>query len=507
MVISLCLESVLMSHSFHLKLGIISLIIPFALCVSNVTATQQVQPPKHKTSIHNLVAITNQKRVALVIGNSNYKDKPSLRNPLNDATDMSQVLKELGFEVITVKDANKKQMDQAIAQFKSALAKGGTGLFYYAGHGVQVGGENYLIPVDAMLNSEKDVEYEAVALGKFQNAMEEARTDINIIILDACRNNPWARRWQRGNDTKGLAPVQAVTGSYVAFATAPGKYADDGEERNGRFTSHILKNIKTPNLSIEQLFKKVRQEVANETDKEQIPWDSSSLTGDFSFNPVATNPNTQSSPVVISTPKPTPSIATATPTPKPTPQSSSPSVSEPVLISKVTGVDYTPLRDALAAGQWQEADQLTTNLMLKAAKREQEGWLDLKSVENFSCSDLKTIDQLWVKYSQGKFGFSVQKQLYLSVGGKLGADNWTDDNWTENDWVNYRRFAIMVGWKTGTPNEDEGYKNYDDLSFNLSAPNGQLPVGGTMVCFDLGCMRVTWAERRGGVPLLSCPNL
>jgi len=141
------------------------------------------------------------------------------------------------------------------------------------------------------------------------------------------------------------------------------------------------------------------------------------------------------------------------------------------LISTVTGVDYSPLGQLLATEQWKEADELTWKLMLKAAKREQKGYFDSKSLKNFSCSDLKTIDQLWVKYSQGKFGFSVQKQLYLSVGGKLGSDNWTDQ-----DSYNYRRYLIMVGWKTGTPNNSEGLINYDDLTFNLFAPKDTSPI-------------------------------
>jgi hypothetical protein len=203
----------------------------------------------------------------------------------------------------------------------------------------------------------------------------------------------------------------------------------------------------------------------------------------------------------------------------PIPQPPSPSIptapsSEPALISIVTGVDYSPLRDLLAAGQWKEADELTWKLMLKAAKREQEGWLDSKSLENFSCSDLKTIDQLWVKYSQGKFGFSVQKQLYLSVGGKLGLDNWTDQ-----DYYNYSRFAIMVGWKTGIPNinnsnsiknyedlTEKGYKIYNDLTFNVFAPNGHLPV---RYALDIVGSVESWTEGMGSktVLLLSCPNL
>jgi tetratricopeptide (TPR) repeat protein len=249
-----------------------------------------------------LLAKENQKRIALVIGNNNYRERDKLSNPINDANDMAQALTELGFEVVKVTDADKKAMDSALQKFAAQLNKGGVGLFYYAGHGLQVDGENYLIPIDAVLDSEKDVNYEALPVGKIQNAMEEAETDVNIIILDACRNNPFGRRWNRSTEIQGLAPIQALTGSFIAFATAPGRYAEDGTGRNGTFTSHILQYIKTPNLSIEELFKRVRQGVSGATDKRQIPWDSSSLIGDFSFNSQATNVAVNTTPTPIPTP-------------------------------------------------------------------------------------------------------------------------------------------------------------------------------------------------------------
>jgi S1-C subfamily serine protease len=254
-----------------------------------------------------ILAKENQRRIALVIGNSNYREQGKLPNPANDANDMDKALSELGFEVIKVVDADKKAMDTALEKFAVQLNRGGVGLFYYAGHGVQVNGENYLIPVDAVLNSEKDVNYEALPIGKIQNAMEEAGTDVSIIILDACRSNPFGRRWNRSTQNQGLAPIQALTGSFIAFATAPGNSAEDGTGKNGTFTSYILKYIQTPNLSIEDLFKKVRQGVSNETEKRQIPWDSSSLIGDFSFK-------LQQTTVVVNTSTPQP---TNTPTPLP----------------------------------------------------------------------------------------------------------------------------------------------------------------------------------------------
>ncbi len=255
-----------------------------SVAIAKIESTRSFYPVSNISRDRTILAKENQKRIALIIGNSNYNKQGKLLNPINDADDMSKALAELGFEIIKVVDADKQAMDAALEKFAVQLNQGGVGLFYYAGHGIQVDGENYLIPVDAVLNSEKDVNYESLPMGKIQNAMEEAKTEVNIIIVDACRSNPFGRRWTRNTQNQGLAPIQALTGSFIAFATAPGNSAEDGTGTNGTFTSYILKYIQTPNLSIEELFKKVRQGVSNETEKRQIPWDSSSLIGDFSFN-------------------------------------------------------------------------------------------------------------------------------------------------------------------------------------------------------------------------------
>ncbi len=259
------------------------------------------------------------RRTALVIGNSDYQTRGKLLNPVNDAGDMAAALQGLGFEVILLKNANLRQMTEGLESFSQQLRKGGVGMFYYAGHGFQFGGENYLIPVDARLSVDKDVEYETLPVGKILNVMEAANNDANILVLDACRNNPFKRSWQstsRSETAEGLAALQAVKGSYIAFATAPGKLAWDGQGRNGVFTSYLLKNIKTPNLSVESLFKRVRQGVSSETNGRQIPWDSSSLVGDFSFNAqqplVAANLNPTPSQEASKPPQPSPRPTVAT---------------------------------------------------------------------------------------------------------------------------------------------------------------------------------------------------
>jgi tetratricopeptide (TPR) repeat protein len=300
------------------KIGIISLLLQFNS--APVTAIAQLQPiskQKHSSFRNTFIAASEkEKRTALVIGNSNYQETGQLPNPVNDATDMAQVLRELGFDVILLKDANLSQMGEALDEFHAKLLEGGVGVFYYAGHGMQLDSENYLIPIDAKLERKQDTPYEAQALGKILGAMEDAANNVNIIIIDACRNKPFNRGWQRSSQAEGLAPVQAVRGSYIAYATAPGDVADDGKGRNGTFTAQILKHIKTPNLSVEEMFKRVRQGVLEDTNNQQIPWDSSSLVGEFSFNqrstPVA---DTQSTPVATFTPAPESTTSTSTPAP------------------------------------------------------------------------------------------------------------------------------------------------------------------------------------------------
>jgi membrane-associated protease RseP (regulator of RpoE activity) len=229
-------------------------------------------------------APTQERRVALVIGNGTYKAGP-LKNPPNDARDMASALKSVGFEVILRENASLRQMNEAIDQFWNSLKRGGVGLFFFAGHGVQVAGENFLVPVDARIALEKDVQYECVNAGKVLGRMEDAGNGLNIVILDACRNNPFARSFR--SESRGLAKMDAPSGSLVAFATAPGDVAADGTGKNGLYTSHLLKHLRTPGLTIERVLKQTRIGVAEESaklGKRQTPWESSSLMGDFYFN-------------------------------------------------------------------------------------------------------------------------------------------------------------------------------------------------------------------------------
>ncbi len=226
-----------------------------------------------------------EKRVALVIGNSDYGNAIGfLKNPANDARLMAKSLRAVGFDVIERIDANEKKIKRAIRAFGKKLrsaGEDGVGLFYYAGHGVQVGGENYLIPIGAEIESEGDVEIEAVSANGVLAQMEYAGTRVNIVILDACRNTPVARGFRSAS--RGLARMRAPRGSYIAYATAPGDVTADGTGANSPFTTALAKAVTTKGIPLEQAFKQVRRDVQAATNMKQTPWTSSSLTGDFYF--------------------------------------------------------------------------------------------------------------------------------------------------------------------------------------------------------------------------------
>jgi hypothetical protein len=223
-------------------------------------------------------------RQALVIGNSDYAYAGMLRNPVNDANAISAALQQLGFEVITITNANQRKMENSIREFgKQLMQNKGVGLFYFAGHGIQFDGENYLLPTDIDASTEEDVRYDAVPLGKLLTQMRSAKNGMNIVVLDACRNNPFARSFR--SSSRGLAQVTAPTGSFISYATAPGSVAADGDGENGLFTEQLLKHMNTPGLKLEDVFKQVRVDVQRESGNQQVPWDSSSVTGDFYFIP------------------------------------------------------------------------------------------------------------------------------------------------------------------------------------------------------------------------------
>jgi len=220
-------------------------------------------------------------RVALVIGNADYKLGPLL-NPVNDARAIADALRAANFDVIKYENVRTiADMKKAIREFGEKIQNGGVGLFYYAGHGMQVNGYNWLIPTQAEIYKEEEVEYECVDVGFVLAQMESAHNRMNIIILDACRDNPFARSWRSA--AQGLAFINAPAGTLIAYATAPGSVASDGTGDNGLYTEEFLKQINKDGLKIEDVFKNVRVGVIARSNNMQTPWESSSLVGDFYF--------------------------------------------------------------------------------------------------------------------------------------------------------------------------------------------------------------------------------
>ncbi len=236
-----------------------------------------------------------EKRLALVIGNRSYKGG-ELRNPVNDARAMAAALRDpaIGFEVDEKFDTTLVEMKRAIRDFGTKLrTAGGVGLFYYAGHGVQVGGKNFLVPIGAEneLQKETDVEIFCLDADAVLKQMEDAGARVNIVILDACRDNPFARSFRRGGSGGGLAEMAAPSGSFIAYAADPGKTASDGETDNGLFTGALLTRLKEPGLRIEDVFNLAGADVERRSKGAQQPWISSKLRGAFYFRaPSATPP-------------------------------------------------------------------------------------------------------------------------------------------------------------------------------------------------------------------------
>ena len=491
-----------LAHEFNIQ--------PYpVLLTQNDRGIQQIRPEQKESEIR-------PRRVALLIGNSNYKASP-LRNPSNDAKDMGQVLEDLNFDrVILVLDANLQEMDSAVNEFYTELGRGSVGVFYYAGHGIQSQGENYLIPVDAEIALETDLRYKALPLGLVLNRIDDASNDVSIVILDACRNNPFSRSWR--SSASGLATVDAPKGVFIAYATAPGSVAGDGEGRNGTFTQALLKYIRTPGLTVEELFKDVRVEVQSVTRERQIPWDSSSLTGDFSFSPEPISPGIASTspPVVnpvVAPPVSSPStpIGSSTPSSRPSDRFSSPDTSNVTVTPSVSPstpssaisrptpprVDQTPIDSSLSvleanptqdlesmyarleafarAGEWRKADEQNYWLLSQLAEQGSRGNQDYRSmsldeVSNISCVELQNIDRIWTEESKGNFGYSVQLRQISSVGET--PQSVYDSVWMTEDYKAWNKLSIAVGWGTGT---EQNINYYSSVSYTINSDRGHLP--------------------------------
>lgn len=220
---------------------------------------------------------------ALLVGNATYPKSP-LKNPVNDAIDLNAKLKGYGFETIVVTNGSARQMEKGLRSFRELLKTHEIGLFFFAGHGLQIEGVNYLVALDSDLESEVDAKHSCLSLDKVVDVMSKSAASTKIIVLDACRNNPWERAWHRSASTRGLASVYAPKGTIIGFATSPGEVALDGSGRNGTYTEALLQHIETPDCSIETMFKRVRNTVAAATSGKQTSWEHTSLSGEFYFN-------------------------------------------------------------------------------------------------------------------------------------------------------------------------------------------------------------------------------
>jgi len=228
-------------------------------------------------------AAYKERRMALVIGNGAYEGAP-LRNPVNDARDLASALTDSGFEVTRLENANLRDLRNSLRDFGEKLKRqGGVGLYYFAGHGMQVKGHNYLIPVAAQIQREDEVEFESLDANLVLEKLDAAGNRFNIVILDACRNNPFARAFR--SSMQGLAQMDAPSGAVVAFATSPGSVASDGTGRNGLYTQYLVENVRRTGVTIEDVFKQVRAAVRRDSAGKQTPWESTSLEGDFYFHP------------------------------------------------------------------------------------------------------------------------------------------------------------------------------------------------------------------------------
>jgi uncharacterized caspase-like protein len=231
-----------------------------------------------------------QGRLALVIGNGAYRHTPRLINPVNDARDIAAAFSALGFDVTEAIDLDKRAFDEALRAFADRSTSADVALVFYAGHGLQVSGQNYLLPVDARLASERDLDFETVRLDVILRQLETGRDGkTSLVFLDACRDNPLARNLARSMGVRsvrrGLAPVESGAGSFIAFSTQPGNVARDGAGRNSPFAAALLRHVAEPDRNVSALMIAVRKDVVAATGGAQVPWDHSALMGEFYFNP------------------------------------------------------------------------------------------------------------------------------------------------------------------------------------------------------------------------------
>ena len=273
---------ILLMEDVMFRKGFASFLIAAAatVAVSTLRSHRRTEEPGFQLA----QAAQAESRVALVIGNSAYQANKPLNNPVNDAQAVSQMLNQAGFEVVMAFDLTRDIMKQTVEEFAARVLEKGkntVAMVYYAGHGIQADGENYLIPIDAKFSDENDLPEQGVKLADIVAALEATQTKARLVVVDACRNNPFGG--SANDDNGGLALVDAPEGALIAYSTAPGTVAFDGLGKHSPYAAAFMRTARTPNLPVEQVFKKVRLLVNESTDKKQTPWDSARLNTEFMF--------------------------------------------------------------------------------------------------------------------------------------------------------------------------------------------------------------------------------
>lgn len=374
-------------------------------------------------------------RVALVIGNSKYSgDLPKLTNPANDADLMANTLKGLGFKVVLQKDADIDKMKRAISEFGQLLTSAGptaVGLFYYAGHGMQVAGENYLIPLNAKIENAGDVDLFAVNANAILKQMEFAGNALNIIILDACRNNPLSRGMRSAD--QGLARMDAPMGSFIAYSTSPGATAADGTGKNSPYTLALAKAMQKPGIPIEEAFRDARVDVIAATQKAQIPWESSSLTGAFSFKPGARKAETTE--LATAAPQaPAPALA------EPAPAARTPDPAAPKPAGKVPMCKDCPEMVSIPAGSFTMGSPDSED-----DRNEREGPQTKINIRAFSMGKYAVTRGQFAEFIQAT-GYKPARKCFAEVShGKFdetGDASWKDPSFEQTD----RDPVVCVNW-------------------------------------------------------------
>ena len=365
-------------------------------------------------------------RTALVIGNGSYAHDP-LETPLTDARDMAQTLRDLGFEVIEKKDLKSlEEMTQAVSEFAGQLRqRGGVGLFYYSGHGVQSDGLNYLLPIRAPIYGPADVKFQALSAEQVLKNMELARSGVSIVILDACRRNPY-KGWYKGEGVTGLAGMKGPKGSFIAYATEPDNVALGGTGRNSPYTAALLQVIREPGLPIEEVFREVRNRVIEATNEKQVPWESTSLRDRFFFVPTKMPPEWPA--LKPAPPSATPPTVTAT---APTPSVPSP---PPATISIASGQVFQDKLKGGASGP--EMVKIRGERFLMGSPTDEKGRDEDErqhevQVANFAIGKYEV--------TVGQFKNFVKAAKYKTEAEESGGCySWTGSEWKQDAGKNWR---------------------------------------------------------------------